>query len=342
MMRRGSIYDENRNVKTSCQLVNIVKYNGDYMELKFPESMLFFLYFCFQGRKYRLKDAVEQLGNAQETEIFPGIYFVKGKMNFFEELKDCVTKEKRYVIRNENKKDSFEICSELEKTKEFPYRKGKVIGCGIEYLNPQMVVQPVNLGGGRCGGCSLHSYFSLIGLMDGSYDGYYFFEEREIYEATSKEPFFLNCCMQSRCYETYKRIVDEGYSEDIDSSDQIMVTCEYGMYFADEGKHRICAMKRFGYVGNIPMRVTRMEEMEQDSNSNLLFETDYYADMKRIVESCYSRYEKLGISSESVKKLLNNPNATVLDYLKASKYSYGEIYKVCSEERDIVWNAFLQ
>ena len=44
-----------------------------------------------------------------------------------------------------------------------------------------------------------------------------------------------------------------------------------------------------------------------------------------VLETCYDVYERLGISSDDVRDLLKNPEATILDYLKRSKYSYEEM-----------------
>lgn len=85
----------------------------------------------------------------------------------------------------------------------------------------------------------------------------------------------------------------------------------------------MCVMRRFGYSDTIPMRVTRVSDGLGDPRR--IIDKQFFSDNKHVLETCYDVYERLGISSDDVRDLLKNPKATILDYLKRSKYSYEEM-----------------
>lgn len=254
-------YDQNGLLQSSYQLSNIVSLEGDEISLCIPEEVIPMLYFRFQSQKFRLRDITDSLDDESNHEIFPGIYIRSVESE--SKLKKWIHrffKKKLYILRNENLRDYFRICSELEE-KRLEYHDGDIMSTQIEHVNPQNVEQPGNLGGGRCGGCPVYSYFNRLGVL-GEYDinGYYFFRDEEAIEATRKEEFFLDKCRYSTCFQTYEKILKEGYSEELEMRDQIKVQYQNGRYSAGEGKHRVCVMRRFGYSNIIPMRVTRVSD----------------------------------------------------------------------------------
>ena len=301
--------------------------------LNVPDEIIPFLFFSFQKTKFKFDDAIKKIEDTTESEveILPGIFFAYAIDNaVLRNVFHFVFQQISYVIRNENRKDSFDIQSELERQTINASHSKNLISSSIEYLSPQLIEQPGNLGGGKCGGCNVRDYFMRIGLMEKmDYKGYFFFEERDLLIATREEIFFLDeLCQENGCFTTYKKIIENGYI--MDDQDQIKVEYYRGKYSAEEGKHRICVMKRFGYDQEIPMLVTRLESTELIDNSDRedCF-NNYFGDMNYVLENCYTQYEKIGISSGDVRKLLKDPDATVLDYLRASRYSYREIYDRC-------------
>ena len=198
-------------------------------------------------------------------------------------------------------------------------------------------MQPGNLGGGKCGGCKVLMYFQALGLCDDPFSLYEFFSDKQLLEATSHEHFFLsNLCKNpnSGCYQTYSRIVQEGYLTHLDRQDEIHVTYENGQYKADEGKHRICAMKRFGYNSAVPMVVHRIGGPICANTEDAPWLLQFKRYTPDIVEHVYQRYERLGISKTAVRELLKDPAATVLDYLSKSPYSYTELLDVVYDTYD--------
>jgi hypothetical protein len=310
-------YDQNGRL-------NIVYSEGNEISLCIPEEIIPKLYFRFQSQKFKLRDITDSLDDESYNEIFPGIYMRSVKSE--SKLKRLIhkfLKKKLYMLRKENFRDFFKVCSELEETRS-EYYDGDIISAQVEYVNPQNVEQPGNLGGGGCGGCPVYNYFNCIGVL-GEHDinGYYFFRDEEAIEATRKEEFFLDKCRYSTCFQTYEKILKEGYSEELEIYDQIKVQYQNERYSAGEGKHRVCVMRRFGYSNEIPMRVTRVSGSSGDPGG--IMDKQFFSDNKHVLESCYGVYERLGISSDDVRDLLKNPKATIVDYLKRSKYSYEEI-----------------
>ena len=318
-----SFFEKDGTLKPVCQLSNIVSYNGDEIKICVPEEIAQFIYFRFQNKKFKLRDITDSLIDATENEIFPGIYLrnVECK-NWFIRLIYKLLQKKQYLMRNENKRDYFQVCSELEEPK--PESRGSSeSSTSMEDIDPHDVEQPGNLGSGKCEGCPVYSYFDRLSLL-GEYgvDGYYFFWAEDAVEATRKEDFFLEKCRKSSCFGTYEKILKEGYSKELEERDSIKIDYKNGKYIATEGKHRICAMRRFGYSQLIPMQVTRSSEGLGDKRG---IDKQYYSNNKYVLESCYGIYERLGISSDDVRELLKDPDATVLDYLDKSKYSYEEL-----------------
>ena len=317
-------YDQNGRLQSYYLLSSIVSSEGNEISLCIPEEIIPQLYFRFQSQKFKFRDITDSLDDESYNEIFPGIYMRSVKSE--PKLKRLINKffkKKLYMLRNENLRDFFQVCSELEETRS-EYHDGDIISTQIEHVNPQNVEQPGNLGGGRCGGCPVYSYFNRIGVL-GEHDinGYYFFRDEEAIEATRKEEFFLDKCRYSTCFQTYEKILKEGYSEELEMRDQIKVQYQNGRYSAGEGKHRVCVMRRFGYSNIIPMRVTRVSD--SSGNPGRIMDKQFFSDNKHVLESCYGVYERLGISSDDVRDLLKNPKATIVDYLKRSNYSYEEM-----------------
>ena len=86
----------------------------------------------------------------------------------------------------------------------------------------------------------------LFHILENSH-AYHIIRDSDIVEQTKNVPYFIEICRNSRCYSTYQKIVKEGYRDDLLERDMIHIGVRDGEYIAEEGKHRICAMKRHGY-----------------------------------------------------------------------------------------------
>lgn len=322
----NKFYLKDGRLKPKYLLKNLINKKNELWELKIPHNMEWCIDVCFQRCRFEIREAISKLDNSGlcEVEFLPGIYIGYKYINTtIRTTIDMITRSRHYIIKVLNSKDCFTIESKLERrTDEF---KDAVESCsGIENLDPRIFKQPSLLGGGKCGGCPMLSYFSRLGLEGKtSIDGYYFWDLAELVEATKKEPFFLELCKTSKCYETYQSIVEDGYDAHLEERDQIKAEVKGGIYEVGEGKHRVCAMKRFGYDHRVPMRVTRSAGIAKYDHV-----TESH-DMERVLKDCYDRYRVLGIPDEVVRRCLSDPSATVMDYLNASCYSYEEMYERC-------------
>lgn len=318
--------------KTGCDCITI-KGNETYLSITKDEQYQYEL--RFQNKTFGFYESVDKLERSGgiEIEILPGIYMGCSQESILMRIRNFCAKRKTYVIRNENYKDYFSVKSLLDQSEE---EHGRTFypSCGStnEYINPQVVEQPTNLGGGHCKGCNVMNYFNRLRIVgERSFGGYCFFSEKEVLEDTKNIEYFRDLCEAWECYDLYNSIVNNGYNDDLPDIDMIYVEYRDGRYIAGEGKHRICALKRFGYDKNIKVRLTRYCENPDSSYTHNYSACYDSSDMDQILEDCYSTYERLGISRDEVRRNLKNPHATVIDYLKSSKYTFDEMYSVCTE-----------
>lgn len=307
------------------RVANMIRRHDEIIELSVPDGFEGNLIILFQGHPFRFIEAVESLENCsdiEEVEFLPGIYLSRKHMTITDSIMDKLIKKNRYVIRNQNYRDAFAIESVLEYPKLVAQTyDSSDSDTSIEYVNPAAVEQPYNLGGGKCGGCPVVSSFDARDINRGrnSFDEYNFWSEKELVAATCNEEFYLQLCRGSKCFQTYKSIIEDGYIEELKDCDQIKISTSNGSYIAGEGKHRICAMRRFGSGHDIPMLVSRAKEeirlCEESAPTN-------YWSMKHVKESFYSICkDSMGVDKETARKLLHNSEATIVDYLRASELS---------------------
>ena len=319
-------YLKDGSLKSKYLLKNLINKKNEIWELKIPQDMEWCMDVRFQRYRFEIREAISKLENSDlcEVEFLPGIYIGYKYLNTtMRKIIDMITGRRHYVIKVLNGKDYFSIESKLERMSDESQDAAET-SSDIENMDPRIFKQPSLLGGGKCGGCPILNYFSRIGLEEDTIiGGYYFWNVAELVEATKKELFFLELCKTSKCYETYQSIVKDGYDARLEERDQIKVEVNCGIYEVSEGKHRVCAMKRFGYDHKVPMRVTRSTETAKYD-----YVTESH-DMEKVLKDCYDRYRVLGIPDEVVRRCLRDPSATVMDYLNASCYSYEEMYERC-------------
>lgn len=184
-----------------------------------------------------------------EAEIFPGIYIKteKKRGSFKDFLHDIRRRE--IVITKQNNIDNFEVIDEQEAV----LREDKLNGTRIKkYIDINNVLFPASLGGGLCGGCEVYSHFTSLYL--GNYPVMMEIESNMM-ESTVGDPHFTEICYRSKCYETYRSICENGYSTDLRDGLMIQISEYNDISYAGEGKHRVCALKRFGYSKPVYARV---------------------------------------------------------------------------------------
>lgn len=293
---------------------------------------LFGIMLDFQGNDYSLYEAQRLLGKkstSKECEIFPGIYLKKRKNDFLRRIYYQLRHLRYYEIVVENKKDHFDVREGPRKESE--YHDETLTYKQLENIRPSEILWPEDLGGGKVKGCRLYDYFEVLGLKNTTYYG--FCSEKGIVEYTKAEPFFDSLCKENECYEYYTDIVNNGYKVRVydNKEDHIEVTMINDNAVANEGKHRICCLKRFGYDREVPALVSRIK---RTGEYNRVFTNVFYRGnaetMKSIVDEFYTTCDRLGIEKEDARKALRDGD-NIVGLLKRSKYSFEELYEINNE-----------
>lgn len=253
----------------------------------------------FQNKGYKgnnIRTYISKNRDRLPIEIFPGILISlqedKGIKKIFRVLKG--QEYIRVIFEVINKRDRFDILSIDDKATR-KMGKSRTV---IEEIDLDIISYPDNLGGGKCGGCSVVPYFR--GLENSH--AYHIIRDSDIVEQTKNVPYFIELCKNSRCYSTYQKIVKEGYRDDLPERDMIHIGVRDGEYIAEEGKHRICAMKRHGYNEKVYARVTYSKNF---STKDFYLLVDY-SPSENALKEYYKCFEEYGIGRDEVLEYLSD------------------------------------
>lgn len=245
----------------------------------------------FQDKGYPADKIIQCAINNKNypIEIFPGIFMSLHKQNKIQKKLNMSTIE----FDVQNIRDRFDIVNHKIQTKNpasFEVMEREVDVQSIEY--------PSNLGGGACAGCPVVRYFAALT----NNAGYKIITEGEIVEKTKNSIFFQDVCKSSKCHKTYQKIIREGYDKSLKASDMVKLNKYYNKVTVIEGKHRVCALKRFDYRRKIFVRETIINE-KYDDNYYLLVE---YKPNCSDLNEYYAAFFKLNIQREEVLNYLKN------------------------------------
>ena len=224
------------------------------------------------------------------VEIFPGI-----KAEILEDK--WFRKFVRILLRKETTYVKFEILNKRDRFDFFEIEEenySNITECRIEYkwIELDDIVYPDNLGGGKCGGCPVARQFSKV--LNSS--GYTIITYPEIAEQTKDEPSSIEKCKQSNCYKNFQKIIEEEYREDLPRADMIRLEMRGNQYVPVEGKHRVCAMKRYGYSQKVYAEVS----CSQGNNISDDFMMVNYSPSEKSLEEYYNSFELCNINREEV------------------------------------------
>lgn len=234
--------------------------------------------------------------NAISVEIFPGIFLsLKEERGIKKIVKSLVRKEYRSILFDvQNVRDRFEV---IDLEKECVKHEREKLITKVEKIFPDAISYPNNLGGGECGGCKITSYFSRL-VVTGTYR---IIDDADVVEQTKLEPYFIDMCKSSRCYQNYLRIEKEGYKNDLPEKKMIHIDVQDGRYVPMEGKHRVCAMKRYDYSNRIIARITYGDDKEYN----------FYGPVNYGPSDCdlmnyYKCFEEYGLNRDDVRNYLSD------------------------------------
>lgn len=234
-------------------------------------------------------------------EIFPGIFLSLEEERRIEKIAKRFTKKdyRNVVFDVQNMRDRFEIIDSKDECGEFSSPK---LITKVEEISPEKISYPNDLEGGECKECKVAYYFSELSLT-GTYS---IINDADVLEQTKFDPYFINMCKSSRCYQNYLKIEKEGYKTDLPESEMIQIDVEKGRFIPVEGKHRVCAMKRYDYTQRIPVRITYGEDRE--SGSYLMVS---YSPLDNDLKKYYKCYEKYGLSRDDVLNYLSDQSKSL-------------------------------
>lgn len=239
--------------------------------------------------------------NVIPVEIFPGIFLsLKEERGIKKIVKSLVKKEYRSIVFDvQNVRDRFEF---IDLENECAKHEREELITKVEEISPNDILYPNNLGGGECGGCKITSYFSGL-VVTGTYR---IIDDSDVVEQTKLEPYFINKCKSSRCYQTYLKIEKEGYKNDLPKREMIHIDVQNGRYVPMEGKHRVCAMKRYDYSNRITARITYGDDREYSS-----YRLVNYGPSDRDLMNYYKCFEEYGLNRDDVLNYLSNQSKTL-------------------------------
>ena len=287
----------------------------------------------FNGKSLYLKDFLdsykEKCKKTNEfIEILPSIY-CNSKINtlygigkIFYIIKKAFKNDDNYIIYNKNKRDKFELF-DLKDTKNC-YNKTSSQDVSPktknEYVATERLPYPSLLGGG----CEMWNIFTDVGLTtfrDFCEVAYKPLSYEQVLQITSKNELLNNTiCRNGRCASFIKKMLDGTFTpiyEDQDRLNAIRISDNNGKVSLSEGKHRICAAKRFG-VKKIPATVTYYNYNYTPHNSvvdTLLVNHISQNKMRceEILNECNRIYKNIGLSDDAIHQL--NESVSDNDYI---------------------------
>lgn len=260
----------------------------------------------FQNRGYEGWAIWKYIVEHEDTlpaEIFPAIFISVRKESGIKKIFRLAKGDCQTVIFNVmNVRDRFEIVDHQSEQSSRDDYFGKT-NTRIEHISPDILQYPNGLGGGYCGGCPVVSYFREV-VWSGEYN---ILSDADVVEQTKFIPYFIDLCKSSRCYDTYRSIVNDGYRLDLQENQMIIIDVLDGKYVPQEGKHRVCALKRYDYNGKIPARITYTS---RSINQKSYFAVKYVpTDLS--MDEYYKCYESYGLNRNDVLDYLTDQNKSL-------------------------------
>lgn len=254
--------------------------------------------FIFQNKKYsgdKINSYIEKHRDKSPLEIFPGITVSLKEENKFKKIISRFLYGKdntKLIFDVQNARDWFNV---IDSKTPNDYSSSQKFETTTEYIHPNDVLYPNYLSEGKCHGCPVTDYFSRLSSPE-TYD---IISDSDIVEQTKAEPYFINLCKSSRCHKTYQNILTEGYK--INKNDMIKLDKYNDSYIPQEGKHRICALKRFDYPKKIPAEITHSTDYKADT-----LQEEHFVSFEQRLKKYYECFKYYGLSKEEVLAYLSD------------------------------------
>lgn len=254
------------------------------------------------------------------AEIFPAIFISVKKESGIKKIIRLLAKGacQTIIFNVMNVHDRFAIVDpQSEQSSRDDY--SEKTSTRIEYISPSILPYPNSLGGGYCGGCPVVSYFREL-VWSGEYS---ILSDADVVEQTKSIPYFIDLCKSSRCYDTYRSIINDGYRLDLQENQMIIIDVLDGKYVPQEGKHRVCALKRYDYQGKIPARITYTSR----SINHKSYIAVKHVPVDLSMDEYYRCYESYGLSRDDVLNYLSDPNKSLCQMIAEKQHINESVFK---------------
>ncbi|MEB2280216.1 hypothetical protein LAV73_09435 [Lysinibacillus xylanilyticus] len=274
------------------------------------------IYYMKQIEKWHNKEI------GSEIEVLPSIYYRKIKS---EQPKNVFSKTLNFIYSQLFDKQKFNIVIEVRNIRDsFKIVKDDIeheYNCYVDaeyieenlYIDTKELPYPNSLGGGP-NRCDIWGIFSRLKLLDYRDDLYNILDNKRMFELSSCNDRLLEVCINSKhCGKIIKKMKEGKYKAkfEVDNNyydDDISVELQDGTYRLNEGKHRVCMAKRFN-IERIPAQVTTIISDKDTLVKPKRFFHSKPLNCENILIDCYDKYNRLGLSNDSVREL----NETVSD-----------------------------
>lgn len=257
--------------------------------------------------KYLLKYYKSYENNINLKEVLPSIY--------------CIKENKNLYLINKNIRNTFYIFKPTGKIMIKMEEKYDI------EIDPNKLPYPESLGGG----CPIWYDFFRTKLYKGfnSFEKslYSILTEKDILEVTAYDDRFKHRYCENkeeRCYEPFlKNILDKTFTFNKDS--KIEITKYNNCYRVEEGKHRVCAFKRYNWdkikVDQVELNYDYLPSYRNCNN---------YPIPDNILNDYYKSYNDIGIDNTTAKYITENiDNSKFISFLET--YYKKDIFTILKE-----------
>ena len=248
-------------------------------------------------------------------EILPSIYcntvlntLDKGDRLLYQLENLFLDRKEQYIIYVANIRDYFSVVDKMDKER---YPEQEKINVRNTYIDTKVLPFPSTLGGG----CRMWRLFEKIDLLRWSSNSLYCpLTVSQTLKVTSNSQLLNEkICRESRCEEFIKKMMGGTFVpiyDDEDSYNAISMQCIDDKIRLCEGKHRVCAAKRFGlkeipatvYYYRITNGVKLLDEQERAEEMRI-WDGKYTDVCDEILRECYRIYTTIGLAEEDVREL---------------------------------------
>ena len=254
---------------------------------------------------------------SNKYEILPLVYIKRYSSNIFQRIFDLFCGKKRYEIEILNNIDYIEIRNSIKNQSNSADNNHNVIEAQEGFVKVDLdKIQYSTYLFGRCG---VLNYFEKLGfVINSEFCEYAPFSDIDILRMTERNSKINNgICKNYQCKCFIDKIISNTYkfidkSKKRDKDLNIELTLHGSSYIVGEGKHRVCAFKRFGNrsifanveIGEMYQKSRIQDSLDRDAMNNWNRRKIRWFDLKDEFYNFYAN--KFNFDREKLLKLYCN------------------------------------